>query len=74
VYPQHAKPVAKPVAVKEWAWKVHTLLEEKNFGPEWMELVEVGFQREERKGFVSLVSFPANIPRGRYIQMLTRPS
>jgi hypothetical protein len=72
--PQRAKPVAKPVAVKEWARKARALLEEKNFGPEWMELVEVWFQREEKKGFVSPVSFPANIPRGWYIQMLTRPS
>ncbi|KAJ7337612.1 hypothetical protein DFH08DRAFT_639345, partial [Mycena albidolilacea] len=36
-----------------WAWKARALLEEKNFGPEWMEMVEVWFQCKEKKGFVS---------------------
>jgi hypothetical protein len=69
---QRAKPAAKPVAVKEWAQKARKMLEEKNFGPEWMELVQVWYHREEGKGFVAPVSFP-----GRYIggmvRLLTRP-
>jgi hypothetical protein len=65
---QRAKPAAKPVAVKEWAWKARALLEEKNFGPEWLELVQVWYHREEGKGFVAPVSFP-----GRYIGRMERP-
>ncbi|KAJ7101170.1 hypothetical protein C8R44DRAFT_888138 [Mycena epipterygia] len=52
-----AKPVprakAAPKSDSTWATSVWGVLEEKEYGPEWTELVHVWFEREEGKGFKS---------------------
>jgi hypothetical protein len=58
--PMRAKPIAQRPPPKEWAKKAKTLLEEKDLGEAWKELVIQWYAHEEKKGFVSPVRIPVH--------------
>jgi hypothetical protein len=54
---KRAQPTPEAAAPKEWAKKARAMLEDIDFGLPWTEVIDQWWLREQRKGFVSPVSY-----------------
>jgi hypothetical protein len=54
---KRAQPTPEVAAPKEWAKKARAMLKDINFGLPWTEVIDQWWLQEQRKGFVSLVSY-----------------